>query len=96
MQAKVFEVVDNGSRYSILAVKHTGEIPKEQWLLDRVGLGEGGYPLQVTNLENGRTERDCFRWRDDGRTIFKVHGYLMTADHFDVLETGVSNRHCTS
>lgn len=87
MQTKLFEVVDGATRLSVLAVRLEGGTPKENWLLERVGLGEGSaYKVQMTDLELNKTHRDPFKWRSDSRTTFEAHLYIQK--NWDNLKTG--------
>lgn len=87
MEIKLFEVVDRATRYSIMVVAYGYKTPKERWLLERVGLGNGSaYSIQVTELETGKTERDRFKWRSEGRTLFEAYKYI--ADNWNTLSSG--------
>jgi hypothetical protein len=79
MDSKVLIVRDRGTRYVVIATHFTtgGITPIEAEAIELAGLGEGSsYKLQLTDLEDGRTERDSFRWRNSGRTLYLAHGYL--------------------
>lgn len=87
MQAKLFEVRDIGTFYSVLAVKLEGDSEREKRLLERVGFGKGTpYKIQLTELSSGETHRDCYSWELRGRTLFNAHKFI--AENFDTLESG--------
>lgn len=87
MQAKVFEIIDSGCSYSVLAVLNSGDTPLEQSILNKVGLTDKSpYKLQLTDLHSGETQRDKFKWNTYGRTFREAHSFI--AKHWSKLSNG--------
>lgn len=91
MQVKLFEIRDRATFIPAMAVKLDGSCTsQEDWLLSRAGYGpcnsKDRYYVYLTNLVDGTTQYDKYRWDGFSRTMTSAHGYIL--DHFDELISG--------
>lgn len=84
-ETKLFEVRDEGTCISVLAVRirHDPAQVRGSWIVGRVGY-RGTYVL-LTNLTDRQTETDPNEWTR-GRTLRLAHRIILT--HWNALEDG--------
>ena len=87
MQVKLFEIRDRATFIPAMAVKLDGNCSdQEDWLLRRAGYGMDAANrnyVYLTNLSEGTTQYDPYRWGCCSRTMGSAHRYIL--DHFDEL-----------
>ena len=90
MQVKLFEIRDRATFIPAMAVKLDGNCSdQEDWLLRRAGYGMDAANrnyVYITNLSEGTTQCDPYRWGRCSRTMESAHRYIL--DHFDELTPG--------
>ncbi len=91
MNAKLFEIRDEGMLIPVMAVRVAAEGEAERWLLSWSGYGqEVAQQAQFVlvaqiNAGYGTITSDNFKW-GDRRTMLYAHKYIKA--HFDELESG--------
>lgn len=89
MDAKTFEIRDNGTFIPALAVRLNPGNEQDRYLLGRAGYGtrpevQATYVI-VVKLEGGQAQYNPIGWAY-GRTMEVAHGFIL--DHFDELPSG--------
>lgn len=89
MDAKTFEIRDDGTFIPVLAVKLCPACEGDRYLLGRAGYGthpdEQARYVIVVKLEDCQSQYDPNRW-EHGRTMEVAHQYIR--EHFDELPGG--------
>lgn len=86
MITKVFEVRDEATNIGVIATKMVGEVPDEDYELERNGFTSSNNLVLVTQLSNSKSSWDAFDWQNGTRTMFEAHKYI--EEHFDELRSG--------
>jgi hypothetical protein len=89
MDAKTFEIRDEGTFIPALAVKLNPACEQDRYLLGRAGYGihpdvQAGYVI-VVKLEGCNAQYNSSYW-GNGRTMEVAHSFIM--EHFDELSSG--------
>ena len=90
MEVKTFEVRDEGTFISVLAVRLWPRSEEERYLLSRAGYGRteadqiGGDYVMLTRLDGGLCYYDHLMWGN--RTLGCAHAYIRTC--WDDLQSG--------
>lgn len=88
-ETKLFEIRDNGTFISVLAIWLESETDSGRYLLARSGYADNPYPARIVvwRMDGGagHATSNPYAWTD-GRTMSVAHVYIK--EHWDEIETG--------